>query len=460
MSNPYQLPPVNFPTQFGGGTIMDPGIGGSIASALANVLAARQQQVENEHREQQLATQQQQAEALGAYYEGTLGIQNRQEDRLGATAESERRARAQVGGAVRRAIGGRPAVPPGMPTTSAGAPTRQLGNQTQAGAGLITQAFGAPTPSMGTDTSSSAGIFEQLLTGAADSLDPYMRSAVFGGVSDENLPAAVEAVRAAQPKPPEAPELGTSSKEFEYYQRLLRTDPERAAMFKTFYLDPKPGTQITNIQGQGESEFSKKWAEAQVKVLTQGEENARGAIQMTPLLDEAYRLVAPGKAFTGYGANTLLNLARVSGAVGFQPGKDRAADTQTMLKLLREQTLVYLRSRDLGSGTAVSDGDRLFMERQSGADPTLDAATIKRTVRINIGSQLMKAQEAVADLRDQALAYPANATQLNRKAEALERKLAPIRHRYAQMLEAEDASEQDIRSRAGSVPGIKMPGQQ
>jgi hypothetical protein len=196
-----------------------------------------------------------------------------------------------------------------------------------------------------------------------------------------------------------------------------------------------------------------------VKMLTQGEENARGAIQMAPLLDEAYKLVAPGRAFSGFGANTLLNLARVAGAAGFQPSKDRVADTQTMLKLLREQTLVYLRSRDLGSGTAVSDGDRLFMERQSGADPSLDAATIKRTVRINIGSQLMKSQEAIADLRDQALAYPANATQLNRKAEALDRKLAPIRARYYQMLQAEDVSEQDLRQRAGQVPGIQLPGQ-
>ena len=39
-----------FPTQFNNQVIQDPGTGGAIAGALAQVLAARQQQMENEFR--------------------------------------------------------------------------------------------------------------------------------------------------------------------------------------------------------------------------------------------------------------------------------------------------------------------------------------------------------------------------------------------------------------------------
>lgn len=391
MTNPFQVNP--------GGAIQQGNTGTAIAQGLAGVLAQMQQDKENQFRMQELQNQMAQQQALQKYYEA---LARAQQDELNLKAGEqmlERAGRQQVGQAQRRALGGAP---------------------------------GVFQPSMSTTKS----IFQDILQGGASVL-PENLSPIFGGVADENLPEAVKGVQEVQQlqAQPKGPELATSSKEFEYYNRLQQTSPERAAMYKTLFLDPKPTTQITNIAGQGESEFSKEWAKAQVAVLTAGEKEARTAVQSFPALTEAYGLV--GKSFTGFGANQVLGLARAIGVGVPKLTSDKVANTQTLMKLTRDQVISYLQTRALGSGTAVSDADRVFMERQAGADISLDPFTIKRIIRINVGTGIERMELAIKDLREQAMAYPQNAVQLEQKAKNLEARLNTIRAKYAEMQTAE-----------------------
>jgi hypothetical protein len=265
----------------------------------------------------------------------------------------------------------------------------------------------------------------------------------------------VQEMQALQPAPVKEPELPTSGKEFEYLKRLAERDPQQALLYKQLFLDKQPSTVINNIPQKGATQFAETLGKMQAEQLMEGEKQARTAAGSFPAMTEAYGLV--DKSFTGYGANTLLALARVAGQAGFKPGKDKTADTQTMLKLLREQTLAYLQTRALGSGTAVSDKDREFMERMSGADITLDPQSIKRIIRVNVGSSVMRMQDAIADLRDQAMAYPENARQLNAKAEAIQRRMNPIWKRYSDMLALEASFDAGLRSRIGNIPGVVLP---
>ena len=448
------VPPIPFPTQFGGGAIMDPGSGAALAQGVANVLAQQQIQRENQFRLQQLQQQAAQQAALEQYYQGQISVQSREQASKERQQALERERLAQVGGVQARALGlGAPAA---GPMTGAAPAPPNLGNQTQSMGGALTfrigpggtppgqaalpMQIGGPPPAPGQGALSNPGPFQQVLQGGAQAIGgPATLDSIFTGVSPENMPAAVQGVQEVQALSPKPPELPTSAKEMEYYQRLLGRDPQQAALYKTLFLDPKPSTVINNIPAQGETEFSKELAKAQVQLLSKGEEEARKSVQAFPAMKEAYSLV--GKAFTGFGANQLVTLARVAGAAGFKPGKDKAADSQALLKLTRDQTLAYLQTRALGSGTAVSDRDREFMERQSAADLTLEPTSIKRIIRINVGSGIMRMQEAIQDLRDQAMAYPMNAPQLNAKANALERQLAPIWQSYGQMLKNEEQAD-------------------
>jgi hypothetical protein len=284
------------------------------------------------------------------------------------------------------------------------------------------------------------GIFSAALQGGAQWTPPISSlPSLFTGVSDSNMPAAVKGVQEVQQLTPKPPEGATSQKEYEYYQRLLSRDPKQAALYRTLFLDPKPSTVINNIPSQGESEFSKELAKAQVATLSKGEAEARSSSQAYPAMVEAYKLV--DRSFTGFGANQLLAMARVAGAVGFKPSKDKVADSQTLMKLTRDQTLAYLQTRALGSGTAVSDRDREFMERQSAADLTLDPQSIKRIIRINIGTGIMRMKEAIDDLHDQAMAYPQNARQLNQKAAAIQRTYNVQWGQYTAMLKEEEKAQ-------------------
>lgn len=419
-----QPPSFNF-QQFAPQQSQGPGFFGSIA---ADVIAAMQQQKENEFRLQQLAQQQAQQQALAEYYQGTLGVQNREQDRLAADQQQKIGAQRQVGQAQQAALG------MGQPPTSQ--PVSTVGNTTQ---------------------SQPPGEFKQILGGGGQAIGTQGMQAIFGGVAPENMSAAVEGVGKVQDLAPKTPELATSGKEYEFAQHLMQVDPsgKSAKFFMDNWVPQKgPQTVINNIPAKGATKFSETLGDEQAKEVMDVQKQARTATQSIPALKEAYGLV--DKSITGLGANQILALARVAGTV-YKPSGDRVADTQTMVKLLREQTLAYLQTRALGSGTAVSDKDREFMERMSGADITLDPAAIKRIIRVNVGSTIMKVQDAISTLRDRARDYPDNAAQLQAQANSMEKRLQPMWMEYAKMINGESGYVNGVAQRASQIPGVVLP---
>ncbi len=391
MSNPFAVNP--------SGTVI-PGQGPGIAQGLAGVLAQMQVQKENEFRQQELQTAMAQQQALQQYYQAQAMAD---QQRIGLAAGEQalqREGNAQVGAAQRAYL-----------------------------------------------SDPNRGLMSQLLQDGAAQMPPQSSlPSIFTGVSNQNMPAAIKGVGEAQGlmPTPKMPEPATSQKEYEYYNYLQRMDPQRAAQYKALFLDPHPSTQI-NIGDKGETEFSKKIAEARVGTLTESSKQAQSAIGGFASLSEAYDRV--DKALTGLTAKPALGIARALSAMGVAPAKDLVQNTQTFQKLTGEGALIYLRSRDLGSGTAVSDTDREFVAALAGGNMALDKGSIKRILRVNVGAGIMKATDAIQDLKEQAITYPSEAPSLLRDADRLQAKLQPMWTRYAQMLADEGANAQSIREK-------------
>lgn len=435
-----------FPTSFNNQLIQDPGLGGSIAQALAHVLAAQQAQQEQQYRLQQLAQQQQQQQALADYYKGTIGVQNREQDRLAAKQQADMGAQAQVGAAQRAALGG--GTP--MPAPQMAVPQAQQGNMTQ---GM--QATPAAMPP-GQPTTSQ---FQQILQGGAQAIGGEQGLAqIFGGVSDANMPAAVGGVQDVQKlmEQPKGPELPTSGKEFMFAQHLMQIDPSGKAT--KFFIDNwvnKPGTVINNIPSKVESAYGTELAKSDVAGQQIQVKAAQDAVSAFPSMSEAYKLV--DKSFTGFGANQALGIARAANLTGWKPSKDRVADTQTLVKLLREGVIAQLQTRALGSGTAVSDADRVFMERQAGADITLNPETIKRIIRINVGTGIEKMVSAKMELEQAMVDHPESQKILQGKIKLINQQIKPIWEQYRKMLGQEAQNDATTMMNAGPAGNSLFP---
>jgi hypothetical protein len=250
-------------------------------------------------------------------------------------------------------------------------------------------------------------------------------SSIFTGVAPENMPAAVEAVQAVQPKPPELP---VSAKEFQFMQQL---PPELAKFFYDNWVKKQPGV-VVNTGDKVETAYGTEMAKTDVQAQAKMVDESKTAAASFPAMAEAYKLV--DKSFTGFGANALLGLSRAANATGFKPTGDKVADTQTMVKLLRDGVIAQLQTRALGSGTAVSDADRVFMERQAGADITVDPTTIKRIIRINVGTAIERMVTAKLELEQAKIDHPESARILDGKIKAIESRMKPIWDQYQNML--------------------------
>lgn len=256
------------------------------------------------------------------------------------------------------------------------------------------------------------------------------------GVSDANLPGTVESlnkVKDLRKKDQEA--LGpTSVQEFQHYQGLLAAGKtDEAAEYRKLFLEKQPGVQV-NVNS-GENQHAKAIADVNAGFYKTAIETANAAYQLMPSIANASNLV--DRSFTGAGANARLNVARMLSVFGVKSEGDQAADTQTLKRLAQENTLAFLGTRALGSGTAVSDKDREYMQSLSGENIALEPVALKRIFRINFGTQIMKVQEAVKEIRQQAFDYPNDANQLNARADQLERQLHPMFKQYSKMIQDE-----------------------
>jgi hypothetical protein len=397
--------PFQFPNIRQGNTIQDQGDVGAMAQGLAGVLAAMQQQKENEARQQQLQIQAQQQQALEQYYQSQAMLGNRQEDRLGAEAQAKMMGQRQVGGAMQAAlgVGQSPTQVPGQPQALA-APQMaqpQRGNITQMG---------------------SPGVFQEVLSGAAQALPPQGLAQVFGGVSPENMPAAVQGVADAQKLTPSTTtELPTSAQEFEFLKTL---SPEQQSVYWQL-IGPKPQgpAAIVNVGGDVEKAYGVEGAKADVAARTEIMGQANAAARAFPSLDEGYRMLQKGTVVAGVGANPILQIHRVLSSMGVKVSKDAVKDTQTASRLLYEGVAAQLAARTFGSGTAVSDKDREAAERMAGVDFSQDLASLKKVTRINVGLNIEKLIGATMQLDEQAQLHPEAQKDLAIRKKGIEAKL-------------------------------------
>jgi hypothetical protein len=407
MTNPFAVNP--------GGVVQGIGPGPVMGQGIADVLAQMQIGKENQFRQQELQNQMMQQQALQQYYQAQAQAE---QQRIAADAQEAlyvREGQRQRGQAVQNYMTGQPGVvQPGQTTM----PQQDSGN-----------------------------IFRDLTAGGSAAIggqQGYDR--LFNGVAPEHVPDALGDLQNAQKlmAQPAGPELPTSAKEMQFIQSLVASGNTAGAQF--FYdnwVKKQPGVVVNNIPGKVETAFGVKTGELDATRNAEIFKDVANASASIPAMTEAYKYV--DRAFTGFGANQLVGLARAAGATGFKPVGDKVADTQTMLKLLREQTLAYLQTRALGSGTAISDKDREFMERQSAADITMEPLAIKRIIRINMGVALEKMISTKIELQQQMQTYPepTSQRQIQGKIDMIDRKLADPWTQYWKIYSQEQKNETD-----------------
>jgi hypothetical protein len=143
--------------------------------------------------------------------------------------------------------------------------------------------------------------------------------------------------------------------------------------------------------------------------------------------------------------------------MGVDKAQLKAADTQTLTKLLRDGVLTQLQTRALGSGTAVSDADRNYMESVQGADLTLEPEAIKRIVRINVGLGIERMNSAKLLLQQQLQDHPEAGGVLNGKIKVIDTKLKPIWKQYQEMLADEAKRQAQGRMNVGVMADSLFP---
>lgn len=419
--------PLSFPSINPGPVIQDQGTGGAIASALAQVLAAQQHQQEQQWRQQQLEHQWAMEQANLQVSQGNLAVNQGQLSAQTTEAANKTNALRQVGGSQQAALGiGQPQPQvPGQPTLSPG-----------------------PTP--------PPNPFQQVIGGGAQAAKGAPE--IFAGVSPENMPAAVQGVQEIQKLTPQAPELPTSAKEFQFVQHLAQLDPTgQAAKFFVDNWVKKPGVTVNNNAAKAETKFATEMATGDVAAQEDIVKQANQAAASFPSMNEAYNLFKSGNVIAGMGAKQVLGINRVLATMGVDTAKNKVTDTQTATKLLRDGVLAQLQTRALGSGTAVSDADRNYMEQVQGADLTQQPDAIKRIIRINVGLGVERMVSAKMLLEQQVQDHPESKNVLQGKIKLIERKMAPVWKQYQTMLTEETKQQSQTQMNVGGTANQLFP---
>jgi hypothetical protein len=418
MTNPFAVNP--------GGVVQGIGPGPVMGQGIADVLAQMQIGKENQFRQQELQNQMMQQQALQQYYQAQAQAE---QQRIAAEAQEnlyKREGLAQRGRAVQNYMGGQPGVvQPGQSTM----PQQDSGN-----------------------------IFRDLTAGGSAAIggqQGYDR--LFNGVAPENVPDALGDLKNAQdllPQAPKPPELPTSAKEMQFMQHLQQADPSGASA-KFFYenwVKKQPGVVVNTGDAKAESAYAVETAKSDVAVQAESIKQANLAAKSFPAMSEAYKLVP--RSITGFGAQQVLTLARIAGAVGFKPSNDAAADTQTLGKLMGNNVLAKLQTRALGSNTAVSEGDRIFMERNAGYDITLTPQAIKRIIRIEMGLNLETMLSAKLELQQAFKDRVESRGVIQGKIDLIDKKFNPLWNEYWKVMSQEQKEESGS---AGDVVNSLFP---
>lgn len=219
------------------------------------------------------------------------------------------------------------------------------------------------------------------------------------------------------------------------FAALQGMDPAAGSKDFRQLIMPAPNQTNVNVNTKGRTAY----AEARGKGLAEGDIQAAGDAQkgLKAITSAIKARGLVDRSFTGAGANAKLNASRLMNALGLPVNKDEVVNTQELVRYAQEGTLALLGTRVLGSGTAVSDQDRAYVQSLSGENITRDPAALKKIFRVNVGLQVMQVEDAVAALRQRAREYPDEATSLLAQAQTLDDKLRPMRNAYNGMLREE-----------------------
>lgn len=118
------------------------------------------------------------------------------------------------------------------------------------------------------------------------------------------------------------------------------------------------GTTVNNINKQ-ESAFAKTLGEGQAKEYLEAKGSARAADEALNVVGRLRRIQDAG-VFSGTFANNIKGAANFLNSMGFRVATKNLANSQAFQATTRE--LVLAKVKALGSGTAISDADRKFVE--------------------------------------------------------------------------------------------------
>jgi hypothetical protein len=115
-------------------------------------------------------------------------------------------------------------------------------------------------------------------------------------------------------------------------------------------------------------------------MLTQRRPKAEAAVQALNFNETAQRLLDAG-VITGWGAQLRLDVAKAKALFGWS--NEQIANTESFLATQARQVAASLASGAFGSGSSVTDNDRAYAARMTGADSNLDEKSLRFLLRQN-----------------------------------------------------------------------------
>lgn len=137
--------------------------------------------------------------------------------------------------------------------------------------------------------------------------------------------------------------------------------------------------QTINV-GDQTPQFNKSLGEAQAKKVVESQTAAKGAANQLDTIAEGEKLLNSGM-YTGTGASFQTAVGQALQKTGFTAKDDAAANAQAYGAIMGKQVGEMV--KQFGSGTSISDGDRIYAERMAAGDINLDEQALRKILRIN-----------------------------------------------------------------------------
>ena len=153
--------------------------------------------------------------------------------------------------------------------------------------------------------------------------------------------------------------------------KLIKINGETVMPFKN--------GQTINV-GDQTPQFNKSLGEAQAKKVVESQTAAKGAANQLDTIAEGEKLLNSGM-YTGTGATFQVGVGQALQKMGFTAKDDAAANAQAYGAIMGKQVGEMV--KQFGSGTSISDGDRIYAERMAAGDINLDEQAMRKILRIN-----------------------------------------------------------------------------